>query len=130
MNPELQNEMSTLIMSVKWLVHVAKDLLDKGEQEAMLDYTNRVELLLDHVSKGIPLWSDVPDEYEWIAMDSGNDWFGHKSEPEICDDEDWLQPNADWTGVHPYCPLGHKESAINWRESLERRPSGAKYIKR
>jgi hypothetical protein len=38
MNPELQNEMSTLIMSVKWLVHVAKDLLDKGEQEAMLDY--------------------------------------------------------------------------------------------
>jgi hypothetical protein len=130
MNPEFLTAVRTTINEFNWLRYQFSDGLDDATAMSLEATSNNTSTLLDRVSKGIPLWSDVPDEYQWIAMDSDDDWFGHKSEPEIHDDEDWLQPNADWTGVHPYCPLGHKESAVNWRESLERRPDGAKYIKR
>jgi len=65
-------------------------------------------------NKYAKVFSELPEGYDWLAMDADNTWFAHKSKPAV-DDVNWV---SDGIGNCKYVNL---PPVKNWKRSLKKR---------
>ena len=131
MSPELEQTIGLLIQSLSFVVHETRDAWTQQERDAFASQINDARLLVDRISKGIPLWSNVPNEYEWRVMESDGNWYGYGNKPvQSAVEGQWMLAFDDEQYMLEWLGTKSDPSIIDWRTSLEKRPDNAPYIER
>lgn len=97
------------VLKAKWYLDKLVDVLSSQEASGKAPDELAVEA-------SVPDWNDAPEWAQWVAQDSGGDWFWYEKEPEKANFT-WYS-EVDTEAI--FSVNGPKNP--NWRNTLEQRP--------